>query len=88
VRNVRREGPQLKNLHPPRERVGQIAQGKDLSGTGEPQRAGARVGINRHLDRPEELGRELDFVDDEEPVVVDESGRVVARRTQRGRVVE
>jgi hypothetical protein len=48
----------------------------------------ARIQVDQDLDRPQQLGRELDLVDDHEPVVLDEPRRVVPRGLQCGSVIE
>ena len=82
------ERPELDDLHATRQRVRKAPQGEDPGGPGQEKAPWARIQVDQDLDRPQQLRRELDLVDDHEPVVLDEPCRVVLRGPQCGSVIE
>jgi hypothetical protein len=82
------EGPQLDHFHTARECVRKAAQGQYSRGTCEHKSSGPRVQIDAHLDRPEQLWRELNLVYDHQSVMVHEIHRVILRRSQGSRIVK
>ncbi len=59
-----------------------------LRRAGKQEPARSRVGVHGHLDRAEELRSQLDLIDDQEAVVLDEAGRIIAGGAERGRVIQ
>ena len=82
------ERPQLDDLHPARQRVGELAQCQYLRRSGEQEPAWLRVGVHRHFDGAEELRRQLNFVDHKEAIVIDETRGIIPGRAQRCRVIQ
>ena len=72
-----RQGPELDCLHPSREYVRQTPQAEDAGGAGEQEPAGTRVGVDRLLDREQQVGHPLDLIDDHKVSAGDELGGVV-----------
>ena len=82
------ERPQLDDLHPAGQGVGEPAQRQHLGGPGEQELPGTRVGIDGYLDRPEQPRSQLNLIDHHEAVVLDEAGRIVLCSAQRRRIVQ
>jgi hypothetical protein len=69
----------LDHLHPAGQRIRQRAQSQHPGRSGQEVATRGWVEVDSHLDRPKQLGNELDLVYDHQAVVVDEVGRVVVR---------
>ena len=82
------EGPEFDRLHPSGQRVRQVTQREDAGGAGQEEPTRCRLCVDRDLDRPEQLGCELDLVDHEESVVLDELDGIILRGAESARLVQ
>ncbi len=68
--------------------VGHARQGEHVGRTGEQKAAGAVILVHRLLDRQQQVGRTLDFIDDGLVQSANEANRIGLRSIERRLVVE
>jgi hypothetical protein len=80
--------PELDGLHATHQRIGQRLEAEHPRRPCEQEPTGPLITIHRRLDGQHQLGRSLNLVDGQQVVVLNEAGRIGARRRQGDAVVQ